>query len=633
MDRIEVLLLGSFEVRVDGEPVPSDAWSHARGRDLVKLLALAPRHRLARDQVIEELWPRLEREAALANLHKAAHHGRRALGHPDAVVLREGQVLLAPHATIETDVERFEATADPALYAGELLPDDRYATWSQTRRSALRAVYLDALRASGRWEALAAADPGDEPAQLAVMRERLASGDRAGALRAFDRLTTAMNELGLRPGIETLALHGRAAGGAALHQALAAVEQELTGASVGERAALLATRADLLMAIGDRGAPAAYREAAAAAGPNGLALRIRQAWAQLATGDPAAARATLAEIEPRSDGELAARLTAEAAAAWFCGDVEHAARAAEAAHPLALAAGLEREARTAAMVQAMVAHSLGKWPETLRLDLDASLRAPELAETLFDGHVCIAEYVLTSGEPHDRVRALVEELHGSAVRSGARRAQAFAATVLGELALTAGGTEEALGRLNEAIRLSRDIGANCSETLATVRLSETAFATRDVAKSHQLLKDALVMARWSPLSGHLLPIAHASALRQAADAETGIERLEDAEADLRGEQTCRACGMGLYVAGAIAAARGGEPDRAATLLTAAEARAGMWRDGPWPAALEEVRGEIANARGESTAARERLRAARDGFLNHARPCEVSRVEARLSALS
>src|SRR5262249_7460992 len=92
----------------------------------------------------------------------------------------------------------------------------------------------------------------------------------------------------------------RGGGPPAPRRARAAAELELPEAPVAERAELLAPRADLLMATGDRGAPAAFAEAAAAAGPEGMALRIRQAWAQLVAGDPNAARATLAPLAPGS---------------------------------------------------------------------------------------------------------------------------------------------------------------------------------------------------------------------------------------------------------------------------------------------------------------------------------------------
>ncbi|MBX5443183.1 MAG: hypothetical protein IRZ32_16855 [Solirubrobacteraceae bacterium] len=126
---VEVRLLGRFEVRVDGRVLGPDAFGQRRAADLVKLLALAHGHRLARDEVVERLWPHLAPDAGVANLHKAAHYARRALGARDAVVLRQGMVELAPGGTVRTDVERFEA-GDEDAYGGELLPDDRYEPWA-----------------------------------------------------------------------------------------------------------------------------------------------------------------------------------------------------------------------------------------------------------------------------------------------------------------------------------------------------------------------------------------------------------------------------------------------------------------------------------------------------------------------
>ena len=418
MERYEVRLLGDFEVRLEGEGIAGSNWTHGRARDLVKLLALAPAHRLPREQVLEALWPQLGAEAAAANLHKAAHHARRAIGNPDAVVLRDGDALLAPGASVETDVERFEVANDPDLYAGELLPSDRYAPWTQERREQLRARYLEALRAAGRWEALAAAEPADETAQRALMRLRLAAGDRLGALAAYEGLRDALADVGLTPSVGAVAFHARIAGGPALDNALAAIDGELAEAPVAERAELLATRADLLMAIGDRSAPTAYSDAAAAAGPDGMALRIRQAWAQLAGGEPSAAEATLAPLAPRSDAERAGQLVTEAAAAWYRGDVESAGALAAEARSLALAAGLSREARGAVEVSSAVAHSTGAWGTILEHDLAVSLSAPDLAETLFDGHLCIAQFAVRGGEPHDRLRSVGEQLHANSLRSG-----------------------------------------------------------------------------------------------------------------------------------------------------------------------------------------------------------------------
>jgi DNA-binding SARP family transcriptional activator len=78
---LEISLLGGFRVTVDGRTVGPDEWRNRRAADVVKLLALAPGHRMHREQLMDALWPSLGLEAGGANLRKAVHFARRALGH------------------------------------------------------------------------------------------------------------------------------------------------------------------------------------------------------------------------------------------------------------------------------------------------------------------------------------------------------------------------------------------------------------------------------------------------------------------------------------------------------------------------------------------------------------------------
>jgi DNA-binding SARP family transcriptional activator len=138
MRHLEVRLLGAFEVIVDSQPVSADVWAQRRAADLVKLLALAPGHRMPRDEVLEMLWPQLAADAAASNLHKAASYARRALGDRSAVVLRSGLVELAPAAEVTTDVERFERGDDSA-----------YSPRRSARRSGCPAPRRRGLRRGG----------------------------------------------------------------------------------------------------------------------------------------------------------------------------------------------------------------------------------------------------------------------------------------------------------------------------------------------------------------------------------------------------------------------------------------------------------------------------------------------------
>src|SRR3990167_7673959 len=132
----EVRLLGGFSVSIDGVELASERWPSLRSAQLVQLLSLAPQRRLTRDRVVDTLWPQLEPDAGAANLRKAAHHARQALGRHDGVVLHGGEVVLWAHGRVAVDVDRFEllaqaalATGEPeacapaaAAYAGDLLP-------------------------------------------------------------------------------------------------------------------------------------------------------------------------------------------------------------------------------------------------------------------------------------------------------------------------------------------------------------------------------------------------------------------------------------------------------------------------------------------------------------------------------
>src|SRR5213080_5229156 len=143
---VQVNLLSGFTASVDGAPVPETAWRLKKARELVKLLALAPGHRLHREQAMDVLWPQLDPDAAANNLNQAVYVARRALT-PDAIDVRDGMLQLGA----DIDVDRLELAAADArragtaaayraalsLYGGELLPENRYDDWADTRRDEL----------------------------------------------------------------------------------------------------------------------------------------------------------------------------------------------------------------------------------------------------------------------------------------------------------------------------------------------------------------------------------------------------------------------------------------------------------------------------------------------------------------
>ncbi len=106
---IEITLLGAFSVTVAGARVDEPDWRRRQAAALVKILALAPRRSLHREQVMDVLWPALDAEEAAPRLHKAAFYARRTLGRADAVVLSGDTVTLFPQQRVLIDAVAFEA--------------------------------------------------------------------------------------------------------------------------------------------------------------------------------------------------------------------------------------------------------------------------------------------------------------------------------------------------------------------------------------------------------------------------------------------------------------------------------------------------------------------------------------------
>jgi hypothetical protein len=101
-EAVRVWLLGGFEVSVRSRVVEDDAWRLRKARSLVKLLALAPGHRLHRERIMDVLWPDLDAKSQANNLHRTLYLARKVLegspanAAPSCLRLREDLVALCP---------------------------------------------------------------------------------------------------------------------------------------------------------------------------------------------------------------------------------------------------------------------------------------------------------------------------------------------------------------------------------------------------------------------------------------------------------------------------------------------------------------------------------------------------------
>jgi DNA-binding SARP family transcriptional activator len=220
--RLEARLFGSFEVRVDGSPVPS--WNGRRGAGVLRYLLARRLHAGTRDELLEEFWPGVEACVARNRLQVAVSGLRRAFAgvtQLNVVEYAGGGYRVNPELHVDVDVESFErglragAAAERAgdreaartayrqavaLYRGDFAADAPFEEWTLLPRESLRLRLIDALDRLSRIEladgrvddCIATAhrmldlDPCREDAHRLLMRLYATQGRPYLALRQYE---------------------------------------------------------------------------------------------------------------------------------------------------------------------------------------------------------------------------------------------------------------------------------------------------------------------------------------------------------------------------------------------------------------------------------------------------------------
>jgi ATP/maltotriose-dependent transcriptional regulator MalT/DNA-binding SARP family transcriptional activator len=224
--------LGGFGVLRHGEPMPPEAWKSRKARELLKILAARRGKPVARDELIEALWPEEDPtrtgnrlSVALSTL-RSVLDPQRTHG-PDHFVGAGDGALRLSLESVELDVESFLDVAEQGLrawrsgaredalpllelteaaYTGDFLEEDRYEDWAEALRNEARAVYVEVLRAlaeatrsSKYFLRIIDRDPYDEPAHLALVEALEESGAHGEARRAYGTYVARMQEIGAEP--------------------------------------------------------------------------------------------------------------------------------------------------------------------------------------------------------------------------------------------------------------------------------------------------------------------------------------------------------------------------------------------------------------------------------------------------
>jgi DNA-binding SARP family transcriptional activator len=654
---LRIELFGRFRVVVGGRTVPDEAWRRRRPAALLKLLALAPGHRLHREQVMDVLWPELDPRAAAANLRKAVHDARRSLGTEAGadLLVSAGELLCLPPERLSVDVAVFRVTAAAArrdgdadaysraidLYRDGLLPEDRYEEWATRPRDELRLEWLAILEElAGMLEAraeldeaarvvrlLVAAEPLQEESHAWLMRLHALAGHRGEALRQYDRLCELLDsELGTEPSPETQRLFEEIRG-------RQAVEPELTS-ELWERVG------DLRSLSGDAaGAAKAFERALEGAESSNADSRLRRkcagAWLMQHAPDQAQTHIEAAGRLTSDPAERGRLVCLRANLAWERGDLAEAQRLAEQACVIARAAGDADDLAAAYEALAIVSHLKGDWRQGLqaqieRLDIDD--KGAGLGR-VFDIHHCIGQYQLYGDGLLEGVESHARRILALAEEAGSESAQAFAWCLLGESLLLHAHWDEAAACLERSCELYGSV-ASRSVALPWQRRAELAVCVGAHDEVDSYLRRAMAIATVTPLARHAWGRVYATAAFAAVERgepEAAARAVRAAATTAARYGDCPTCGALLNPIAAEAFVMLGDGDSAHRYAESAARVAASFDSSAWRAMAQSAAGSVAIAEGDANRARQNFEAAADLYERAQQPFWARRLAAQAMA--
>jgi DNA-binding SARP family transcriptional activator len=522
-----------------------------------------------REQVMNALWPDLGPEAATANLRKAVHYARRAMG-DDRSVGSGGGLLTLWDGDVTVDAWTFDAAAAAAvrsgdaascaavagLYLGDVLPADRFEDWAAGARSRFHERYVAALKGGERWEQVLELDPTDEESHRALMRTYFEQCRRREAIRQFERLRDALREfVGVGPDRETIALYER----------ILAMEGDAP-TDPSQHAAVLIANGLMRLHMGEM------------AEAERLAREARQIALDGDLGDELGDAATLLALVSfrtprwwdsfRDEFEASLSQSNDLAVAILDSNLCFAEYYLTGTDDVDAAESYARDLLTRA---------------------DQAGSAPGRAVA----RVMIGETHLIRGRFED-ARAELRRASDESRRASAPSALSLSTEHLARAEIALGHHRGAVGLLTRA----------------------RPSAERSALRSH------LVVRLWG---------VQIEAATDPSHAKRVVDKAERTLADA--SRVCEPCSLHYRVQAASALARGGELTRARRLLDSAERVAGMWPGGPSGATVWEARAAIRQAEGHTAQAAALLLEAADEFDRANRAVDAKRCRAAAGALA
>jgi DNA-binding SARP family transcriptional activator len=219
----EIRMLGAFSIQSEGKKVTLPLSLSAQ---TLKIVAL--RESIPVDELVEHLWPEAEPGVGSRRLRNVLWRLRSTCG--ELITRQDNLICLAPETV--TDVGIFRRKAEQALdphtsmdqvlvlardalrvYAGDLLPGDRYADWAEIPRESLQRLHIRLLEvliddaelndrtaeALSLTEQMIDDDPYNEEHYLRAATFHANSGSPRTAVAMLVRAERMLSELGVSP--------------------------------------------------------------------------------------------------------------------------------------------------------------------------------------------------------------------------------------------------------------------------------------------------------------------------------------------------------------------------------------------------------------------------------------------------
>ncbi len=210
---LEIRCFGAFELHLQGKLVMPDLFRRRGALTLLKILVIQGGRPVARDALVELLWPEADPRTAANRLHVLVHALRQAIepsqrrggwlfvrcegdrysfnpAAPFRLDISEFREYVSLGERLSRDgdnaaaIEAYEAAVD--LYRGDLLEEEPYADWCREQRAHLREICLTVLgRLAAAYLEQGATEESIDHYNHALRIDPLREGNHRGLMRAL----------------------------------------------------------------------------------------------------------------------------------------------------------------------------------------------------------------------------------------------------------------------------------------------------------------------------------------------------------------------------------------------------------------------------------------------------------------